>query len=505
MLQISNLSKHWYLRNCTTSEHFINQNNSIDIYGKYFMDPKCQQMQTLAPSFRTVAVMSDPREPIRPVQQISWSPDQGTLIAVSYADMRFQMAEPDISPDSFVFDLEDSTAPYFTIESPHPVVTLDFNHRDAQCLYGGLMSGQVAFWDMRKGSANAAISNIRHSHRDPVRSLYWIHSKSSTEFYSGSSDGQVMWWDARKLSEPLEVLVLDLSKNENEDEPEWTRWARCHGVTCMDYDPSMPIRFMIGTETGLVFNGNRKGKTVFEKIAATYNCHYGPVYSAQRNPAFLKNFLTIGDWQVRIWSEDIKESPIMWTKHHDVRLTDGAWSESKPSVFYSTRSDGCLDCWDVLQKQKDPILTIKVADKGLNCIRCHEGGALLAVGDDCGKTYVIKMNDWFVTPGKNDKALLTAMFDRETRREKIIEAKLRELKLKTKTSVKQDNNATKDKHAQIAEAEARLIQEVEKEFMELIEIANDQPNDNDKNINELNHQEEEEEVTGVTEDQTIGQ
>lgn len=71
----------------------------------------------------------------------------------------------------------------------------------------------------------------------------------------------------------------------------------------------------IGTETGLVFNGNRKGKTVFEKISATYNCHYGPVYSAQRNPAYLKNFMTVGDWQVRIWSEDVKESPIMWTKY----------------------------------------------------------------------------------------------------------------------------------------------------------------------------------------------
>lgn len=50
-----------------------------------------------------------------------------------------------------------------------------------------------------------------------------------------------------------------------------------------------------------------------------------------------------------------------------------------------------------------------MADKELNCIKCLEGGALLAVGDDCGKTYVIKMNDWFVTPGKNDKALLTAV------------------------------------------------------------------------------------------------
>lgn len=43
-----------------------------------------------------------------------------------------------------------------------------------------------------------------------------------------------------------------------------------------------------------------------------------------------------------------------------MRLTDGAWSETKPSVFYTIRADGCLDAWDVLQKQKDPILTIKV-------------------------------------------------------------------------------------------------------------------------------------------------
>lgn len=54
-----------------------------------------------------------------------------------------------------------------------------------------------------------------------------------------------MWWDARKLTEPTEVLILDLSKNENGDEPEWAKWARSHGVFCMDYDPSIPIRFMV--------------------------------------------------------------------------------------------------------------------------------------------------------------------------------------------------------------------------------------------------------------------
>lgn len=62
-------------------------------------------MQTLTPSFRTVAVMTDPCDPTRPVQHISWSPDQGSMVAVSYANMEFQMSDPNSSPNSFIFDM----------------------------------------------------------------------------------------------------------------------------------------------------------------------------------------------------------------------------------------------------------------------------------------------------------------------------------------------------------------------------------------------------------------
>lgn len=81
--------------------------------------------------------------------------------------------------------------PCFTAESSCPIITLEFNYRDGQCLAGGLSTGQVAYWDMRKGPTAVAVSDVRSSHRDPVRSVYWIHSKTNTEFYSGSSDGQV--------------------------------------------------------------------------------------------------------------------------------------------------------------------------------------------------------------------------------------------------------------------------------------------------------------------------
>ncbi|XP_025198172.1 dynein intermediate chain 3, ciliary-like [Melanaphis sacchari] len=444
------------------TEHFIRQNNAIDIFQPYFTDPKTKEFQTQTPSHQTVAVFIDPCEPKRPVRNISWSSEHSTLIAVSYADMRFQMADPKNSPNSYVFDTEMFTSPHFMIESLSPVTMIKFHHRDGQLLAGGLMNGQVALWDMRKSTTNAGISEIRNGHRDSILCLQWIQSKTNTEFLTGSNDSQIIWWDIRNLNEPTDILVLDLMKTEADDEPEWIRWGRSYGATCLDYSFSIPIRFMIGTNTGHVFDGNRKGKTVFEKIPYTYKCHGGPIYSVKRHPAYLKNFLTIGDWQAKIWSEEVKESPIMWTKHYDMRLTDGHWSNSKHSVFYVTRSDGFLDCWDILQNQKRPILSIKLADKRLNCISCHEDGALLAVGDDCGNTRVIEMNDWFVSPGPYDKVRLTAMFDRETRREKIIEAKQREQKTKInfKPPPKKDDFLIKSELA---------VEEMEREMAEFVE------------------------------------
>lgn len=75
-----------------------------------------------------------------------------------------------------------------------------------------------------------------------------------------------------------------------------------------------PTKFMVGTEQGIVITCNRKAKTPPEKIAGTYSSHHGPVYALTRNPLYPKIFLTVGDWTARIWSEEAKESSIMWTK-----------------------------------------------------------------------------------------------------------------------------------------------------------------------------------------------
>ena len=68
-------------------------------------------------------------------------------------------------------------------------------------------------------------------------------------------------------------------------------------------------------------------------------------------------------------------------------LTDGCWSPTRPSVFFTARHDGVLDAWDILYQQKAPILSTKVnprlvtallrtlpqiSDDPLNVVKVHE-------------------------------------------------------------------------------------------------------------------------------------
>jgi len=57
----------------------------------------------------------------------------------------------------------------------------------------------------------------------------------------------------------------------------------------------------------------KKGKTPLERLINMYGAHKGPVRSIHRNPVFIKNFMSCGDYHLRIFAEDCRESGIMWT------------------------------------------------------------------------------------------------------------------------------------------------------------------------------------------------
>ncbi|XP_031694151.1 dynein intermediate chain 2, axonemal-like, partial [Anarrhichthys ocellatus] len=413
-------------------DHCIRQNNAVDIYPDYCEDQDQEEDHLEPPSAKTINMFRDPNELKRTVTGLSWHPDGGRKLAAAYSCLEFQKTSKDMSPDSYIWDIENPNRPEMTLKPASPLVCLEYNPKDCHTLVGGSYNGQIAYWDTRRGSQPVEVSSVEHSHRDPVYKIIWLQSKTGTDAFSVSTDGQVLWWDVRRLSEPTERLVLDPSREGNLD--------RALGAISLDFESTMPTKFMVGTEEGLVVSCNRKAKTPSEKIVCTYDGHEGPVYALQRNPFFPKNFLTVGDWTARIWSEDIKESSIMWTKYQMSYLTDACWSPVRPSVFFTVKMDGILDVWDILFKQNDPTLSLKVCDEALYSLRLHETGRLVACGSQRGGATLLEINSGLSTLQKNEKSLLAAMFERETKREKILEARQREIRLKERSRSEQSRD-----------------------------------------------------------------
>ena len=73
------------------------------------------------------------------------------------------------------------------------------------------------------------------------------------------------------MGEPTESLLLCPNKKD----------PRPLGGVSLEYEPTMPTKFMVGTEQGSVLSCNRKAKTPGEKIVASFSQHYGPVYAVQ--------------------------------------------------------------------------------------------------------------------------------------------------------------------------------------------------------------------------------
>lgn len=85
-------------------EHCIFQNNAINIYEKFFED--LDPAPLLEPcSSRTLSVYRDPSVRKRPVTHLSWSPDGGTKLAISYCDTVFQGDQTDLFTDSFIWEV----------------------------------------------------------------------------------------------------------------------------------------------------------------------------------------------------------------------------------------------------------------------------------------------------------------------------------------------------------------------------------------------------------------
>eukprot|EP00042_Codosiga_hollandica_P043770 m.420643 g.420643 ORF g.420643 m.420643 type:complete len:780 (-) comp56637_c0_seq4:151-2490(-) len=442
-------------------EHVIKQNRAIDIYEDYFPE-EFDEAQIEPHSARTIRLFKDPSTLKRSALCMSWYPDGPSKLAVAYGVLDSQQTPVNMSYDSYIWDIENPNVPEMTITPSSPLICVEYNPKDVHVLLAGCKNGQVAAWDTRKGSRPVETTPIKKSHRDPVYRARFIQSKTGTEAFSCSTDGHVLWWDIRKLNEPTDSLILDLGQR-----------GIVTGAIALEYETTMPSKFMVGTERGSVLSCNRKGKNTQERIVHQFNAHHGPVFSVERNPFFPKYFLTVGDWSARIWSEDIRESPILWTQYDANYLTDGCWSPSRPSVFFTSAMDGSMHIWDFLLKPGQPSFSMKVCEGGLQSLRVQEQGCYITCGGKNGDVALVELGSSVSKLQPSEKAATSLMFERESSREKTILSRMRELAVKERPKQNISSLSTSNpSSASVTSMEAQhdeWIAEAEKAFWNAVQ------------------------------------
>jgi len=178
----------------------------------------------------------------------------------------------------------------------------------------------------------------------------------------------------------------------------------------------------------------------------------------ERNAFFPKYYVTAGDWTVRMWNEELR-APIMSSKYFKNYVMDAGWSPTRPGVFVTTKMDGTLDIWDYFYKQNDPTLTLQVDGDGLRTVRMENAGSMLATGSVDGTVYMLELSEGLSTIQPNEKNLVMQMLDRESKREKNLEARAKEIRQKEKRASEMAAASAEDANKTPWEETVKTIEE----------------------------------------------
>lgn len=453
----------------------LRQNNTINIYQNYFESFR-PATTTEQPNAKGLAVFRDPEIIKRTVSTIDWHPECAQKMAASYSVLHFQdttlgLGHRTLPTYSYVWDVSNPNTPETILRASSPLICMRYNPKAVDQLIAGAYNGVVTFFDVRKnGGTPVDTCSIEYSHHDPVYDVFWISSKTGNQCVSVSTDGRMLWWDIRHLTQPTHEITLDTQHQ--------------YGGSCMEYNAEAgPTKYLVGTEQGAVLSVNLRnskqnnGVSVFDTAAGK---HHGPIYSIQRNPAHNKFFMTIGDWTARLWCEDLK-TPIMSTAYHDSYVTAGCWSPSRAGVFLVTRMDGVVDVWDYFHRQNEVAYSHKVGDVALSTVAVQGnavyGSDLFAVGDCNGMISLMQLSDGLASIQPNEKNAIGGMFERETKREKNLESKEKEMRRK-RAANEELKAAQEDGFATIDDKMEQLLRTVDANFLSMIKEAEDSENEN---------------------------
>ena len=359
------------------TEKYVRQNNCINVFEEYFAGVDLATDQKPA-SIASVAVFKDPicSDGSREISQVSWSPSGGRIV-LGYCNTGYlAYYHRAIDKSSLVYDINNPLGPLLRLSPESALVSLEFSRREEESLAGGCLSGELVVVDTRQGGSPHTTLSPPQSLGDPLTGLAWLNTKSGCDLVASLGDGRVVRWDVRNTAAPVSILDLNTDREAG---------LGRFGATGLSYDPSLPYRYLVSTDLGVVFSLSLKTDSVLGEYQVG---HQGTVRSVQRNPAFAKIFLTAGDRTLRVCSEDVRSSSIL-SSQAAVQVTAGSWSSSRPGVIMSGREDGLVETWDLLHHLSSPLLTTNTGPAPVTDIKFNQTGSLALVANAAGSAHLI--------------------------------------------------------------------------------------------------------------------
>ena len=112
----------------------------------------------------------------------------------------------------------------------------------------------------------------------------------------------IRWWDIRNFEKAKEEFIVDVENKDPKSLGSYIWYTlrdwlsiifkgdkeKALTVSCLEYEHTIPAKFMIGTDQGVALGCSRKAKCQAEYILSSFEAHYGPIRSLQRNPCYTK-------------------------------------------------------------------------------------------------------------------------------------------------------------------------------------------------------------------------
>ncbi|KAH6594814.1 hypothetical protein BASA50_006288 [Batrachochytrium salamandrivorans] len=420
-----------------------------------------QSSQTILQEYQSFTDLINSKD--RSISCIDWHPQQKGVIAISCTQrISFEdCVEMGLTLRArksliIVWSFHDPIHPQLVLEAPEDVHTFCFNPIDSNIVVGGCANGQIVLWDLNihwlphnfeLSSNGGLVENGENGHKQLV---------------SSSLDGTVSFWDLRykKDWKSLDLawrpfLRIPISSFDNMFDYSLIKVSIRPFITAAPKPASadIPLRdppssadrerekdksktpplknwtskFYCATEEGdLVYADWIAEKTTEEKVSrveSTFSTHHGPISDLQRSPFFPDILLSVGGWSFSIWKEKLIFGPLLSSVPASSYLLSGCWSPTRPGVFFIGRADGVLEVWDLLDTSHAPSTTQTITSTAISCLQIHQYGGrsgdgqqFLAVGDDSGTLHIIEIPKKLQRPSKNEKSVITSLFEREARR-----------------------------------------------------------------------------------------